>query len=287
MPQLKHILFPVDFSEGCRSFAPTVRAVACRTAARLTMLNVLELPSGYYSNPYAILTFKDIVSSMRRERAEFRKFLAPEFAPLPGVRRISKHGDVAGIITDFARRNEADLIMMPTHGVGPFRRFLIGSVTAKVLHDATCPVWTSAHVPEERDPEQIRKILCAVDFGARSVEVMQYASWLAKTFGAELRFVNVVAVSESWTVRCFEADFIDSLIAEAREQLTKIQSQAATPGDSLIRSGDIAHSVRREALEWGADAIVIGRGVITETLGRLRTESYHIIRESPCSVVSV
>ncbi len=37
---------------------------------------------------------------------------------------------------------ELDLIMMPTHGGRHFRSLLIGSVTAKVLHDVRCPVWT-------------------------------------------------------------------------------------------------------------------------------------------------
>jgi len=32
--------------------------------------------------------------------------------------------------------------MLPTHGRTPLRRFLLGSVTAKVLHDRTVPVWT-------------------------------------------------------------------------------------------------------------------------------------------------
>jgi hypothetical protein len=34
------------------------------------------------------------------------------------------------------------MILMPTHGYGPFRQMLLGSVTAKVLHDSKCPVLT-------------------------------------------------------------------------------------------------------------------------------------------------
>ena len=35
---------------------------------------------------------------------------------------------------------------MPTHGLGKLRRFILGSVTAKVLHDLEAPVLTGAHV---------------------------------------------------------------------------------------------------------------------------------------------
>ncbi len=55
-------------------------------------------------------------------------------------------GDPAQVITAFAHTQGVDLIMMPTHGYGPFRRLLLGSVTAKVLHDAECPVWTAVHM---------------------------------------------------------------------------------------------------------------------------------------------
>ena len=40
--ELKHILFPIDFSEHCAAFADYVGAMARGTGARLTLLHVLE-----------------------------------------------------------------------------------------------------------------------------------------------------------------------------------------------------------------------------------------------------
>ena len=59
---------------------------------------------------------------------------------------------------------------MPTHGYGIFRSMLLGSVTAKVLHDAACPVWTGVHV-EETPPNSaaFERILCAVDLTDKSI----------------------------------------------------------------------------------------------------------------------
>jgi nucleotide-binding universal stress UspA family protein len=45
--------------------------------------------------------------------------------------------------------------------------------------------------------------------------------------------------------------------------------------------------VREEALQHGADLILIGRGTLHGTLGRLRTHAYGIIRHAPCPVLSV
>src|SRR5579885_1790286 len=80
------------------------------------------------------------------------------------VDRVAELGDPAAGIVDFARREKADLIMMPTHGYGPFRSLLLGSVTAKVLHDTEVPVWTAAHI-EDAPPHEhlpVRAMMCAV-----------------------------------------------------------------------------------------------------------------------------
>jgi hypothetical protein len=92
---------------------------------------------------------------------------ADEFRNMP-VRRLLLEGDVARQIADLARDEQMDLIVMPTHGYGGFRRFLLGSVTAKLLHDADCPVLTGVHLQEAPplEPVFFRNILCAVDFDA-------------------------------------------------------------------------------------------------------------------------
>jgi hypothetical protein len=69
-------------------------------------------------------------------------FLKSEFHNIPTT-RLMREGDPARAIIEYAEDEKVDLIMMPTHGYGPFRRFLLGSVTAKVLHDVKCAVWTS------------------------------------------------------------------------------------------------------------------------------------------------
>ena len=61
------------------------------------------------------------------------------------VERVIQDGAPAEIIARYVRERGVDLIVMPTHGYGGFRRVLLGSVTAKVLHEVRCPVWTTAH----------------------------------------------------------------------------------------------------------------------------------------------
>ncbi len=290
MAHIEDILFPVDLSESCRRTAPFVRSLASRTGARVTVLHVMELPQEKYADRPPLQSVVNVRSILRHRRHQIREFLVTELHSLPAAHFIMRHGDPARIIVDYASKRNVDLIMMPTHGVGLFRRWLLGSVTAKVLHDAACPVWTNAHVQEAAswlNPDRCLKILCAVDLTEKSLCVMGYGAQLAQTFGAELQLVHVVPASESLTVKYFDTELVAALSETAREQASKLQNEAGTNAQVLIRSGDVGHVVGQAALECQADLIVIGRGVLQETLGRLRTESYSIIRDSPCPVLSV
>jgi len=49
-------------------------------------------------------------------------------------------GDPAQVITDLAKAKRYDLIIMGTRGKSAFQELLIGSVSQKVMHHASCPV---------------------------------------------------------------------------------------------------------------------------------------------------
>src|SRR5580704_9666410 len=182
---IKHILFPIDFSERCCAAVPFVEAMASRYHAKVTMLSVV--PPIYYAGmgdpggPIVINT--ETMLSDLRERLD--SALTREFAHLD-VERVAEIGDAAQTITRFAHDQDVDLIMMPTHGYGPFRRLLLGSVTAKVLHDARCPVWTAAHAAEKpsRNEAVCHDILCAVDGTRESPSLIKWAGEFSREAGA-------------------------------------------------------------------------------------------------------
>lgn len=49
-------------------------------------------------------------------------------------------GPAAEAIISAAESREADLIVLGTRGMGPFKGLLLGSVSTKVMQHATCPV---------------------------------------------------------------------------------------------------------------------------------------------------
>ena len=285
MLAIKEILFPFDFSERCHCVAPFAGALACRFGARLTLISVAQ--PFYYNAMGEAGQFIDVDEIVRGLQLDLDNTLVDEFKNLK-VTRIAAFGDPAEVITDYAHTHGSGLIIMPTHGYGRFRTLLLGSVTAKVLHDAACPVWTDAHAQASaHSPAQCSEILCAIDLTERSLRVMAYAAEFAETWGARLRLVYIVPASDARPEKYLNADFIETLSKMARERIEKLQHEARTNAEVLIGSGEIAHGVREAAIEHQSDLIVIGRGVVRERLGRLRTQAYSIIRESPCAVLSV
>jgi nucleotide-binding universal stress UspA family protein len=179
--------------------------------------------------------------------------------------------------------------MMPTHGYGPFRQLLLGSVTAKVLHDVHVPVWTTAHTGEapDRAHVDVRKILCAVDASPASIQLMRWAGGLCKNLRATLRLVHAVPAIEAWPERQMNQEFEETLRENARRTIQNLEKAADIEAPVCVGAGTVPVVVREEALQYGADLVLIGRGALQETMGRLRTHSYGIIRHAPCPVLSV
>jgi nucleotide-binding universal stress UspA family protein len=288
MLAIKHILFPIDFSNRCCGAAPFVDAMASRFGAKVTLISVA--PPVLYAGmgETAAPVFLDDDSLRDDVQVRLDSAFTQEFAHLP-VDRVAEIGDPAEVITRFAHTQGIDLIMMPTHGYGPFRSLLLGSVTAKVLHDAQVPVWTGAHMEDAPAKEHLacRHIMCAVDTTPKAAPLIEWSAHFAKDTGATLRLVHAISGVEAWPERQLDREFEETLRAEARNAIERVQRTVSVQAPLCVAVGDVAGAVREEARRHAADLIVIGRGLLHETLGRLRTHAHGIIRQSPCPVISV
>jgi nucleotide-binding universal stress UspA family protein len=285
MSKIKHIVFPVDFSNRCDCAVHFVAEMARRHQAKVTLLAVA---SPYYAGGLAGAPIIDLQLILDGVKAQLDECFPSDLAGVT-VDRMAILGDPARTITDFVEANKVDLVMLPTHGYGPFRQLLLGSVTAKVLHDVHVPVWTMAHTGEAPDRQHLgmRKILCAVDASPASINVMRWAGDLAKNLGATLRLVHAVPSMEAWPERQMDREFEETLRDNARRTIEDLEKAADIRVPVCVGAGSVPDVVREEALQHGADLVLIGRGALQGTLGRLRTHAYGIIRNAPCPVLSV
>ena len=200
-------------------------------------------------------------------------------------RALLVEGEPASEIVNLAVAEKADLVMMATHGFGAFRRFILGSVAAKVLHDAPVPVLTAAHAKEPGPGrEAFRKVVVAVDLGPRTADVLAAAKEVG---GAEMVVVHALPVVGNGIELSIDPSWEFALRASVEVTLTEAMAAAGIQAELVMEPGSPAALVHRVAAEWGADLVVIGRHTDDTILGRLTTHAYAIVRESPCPVLSV
>jgi nucleotide-binding universal stress UspA family protein len=220
-------------------------------------------------------------------RQDLTAFMADEL-PAPHTARVLRDGDPAATIVSLAHESAADLIVMPTHGYGPFRRFILGSVTAKVLHDADCPVLTGIHleVPPSVQP-QFRQVTAALDLGPQSERTLMWAARFAKGSGAKLALVHAAPSMEGTAGEFFDPQWRHQVEAAARDEIEELQKRLDIDAPLHIESGEAARTVCEMAADLETDLLVIGRGSAAGVFGRLRANAYSIIRQSRSPVASV
>ena len=289
----KKILFPVDFSERTTQAAPHVRAMADRFQAEIVALHVVHYPIAYYGTPEgAYLAEIDTNRLMENSRQVLAAFVADAF-PGRNVTQLVEEGEPGNMVAHVAEREAIDLVMIPTHGRGLFRTALMGSVTAKVLHDVKCPVWTGVHAMDAPVPEKFlwRNMMCAIGSDLTShdqtLNLIGKANELAIENQATLWLIHAVPMNEGLPSRSMDTEFTLYLAQTAREYIAELQKEAGTNWGVCIDPGRVEAVVRESCNAHNADLLVIGRGVLGEFGGRLRTHEYAILREAPCPVMSV
>lgn len=134
-PSIKRILAPVDLSEHSAEALCYAGDMAARLGAGLTVYMALEplaLP------PYLPLKDMEKDNAVHAEAA-LKRFVAD--ADLPVQHQVVvERGTPHRCITEYARDQKIDLIVMGRAGLGRIERLFIGSVTERVLRTAPCAV---------------------------------------------------------------------------------------------------------------------------------------------------
>jgi nucleotide-binding universal stress UspA family protein len=143
---ITRILVPLDFSGPSDAALEYATGLAERLGASLHLLHVFEDPL-WTTGAMAADMYVPVPEGLREsllanartqleERA--RKLDVERFHPTTDVYT----GPIANAITEFATRQQTDLIVIGTHGRGGMSHLLLGSVAERVVRNAPCPVLT-------------------------------------------------------------------------------------------------------------------------------------------------
>lgn len=138
---VRHILVGVDGSSHSRNATRFAHDLAQQTGAKVTLMFVLEQPRLVPLGPFdafAIGRNRRTPEELDRVRGVLDEFAAD----LPGatVEKDVELGDPAEVLADQAERRHADLLVVGARGLGPGPRWLLGSVSDKLVHHAKCAV---------------------------------------------------------------------------------------------------------------------------------------------------
>ncbi|EAT59935.1 universal stress protein [Chlorobium sp. BLA1] len=133
MITIKKIICPVDFSELSRKSLQYANEFAKLSGGEVFLVGVIENdPTINYSH------------GLDAERAEAEKKLALliDEEQMAGIVSdyVIYEGFAEECIIDYAKRKEADVIVMGSHGRRGLKRMILGSVAEHVVRRAPCPV---------------------------------------------------------------------------------------------------------------------------------------------------
>jgi universal stress protein A len=131
--EIRSILCPVDFSEQSREALRWAFTLGRTHHAVVLVLHVLDpLLAAAGAEAYARETAHDLEKFVEETRSGDDASLT--------VRGRVEEGKAGDTIVEIARRENVDLIVIGTQGVGRVQRFVFGSVAERVLRMARVPV---------------------------------------------------------------------------------------------------------------------------------------------------
>ena len=137
------IICPTDFSEPSLDGLKAAEELALNFDAELILINVVSLlHTPAYTVPSAS-QFEGILEELQvAARQKLDDIINEKLSSEVKIRALVMLGNAADEITRVAEDENADVIVIATHGWTGWRRFMFGSVVEKVIRMSGCPVLT-------------------------------------------------------------------------------------------------------------------------------------------------
>ena len=181
------VLVPLDGSELAERALDPALAIIRACNAELLLLSVTSyhqvLPPA--AAGYGLTTTDQIIDLSRDDANDYLAELRREARCSDcRIQTMVVEGDAAGCIVDTAAAEGIDLIVMTTHGYSGFTRWVLGSITERVLRGASCPVLVV------RQAIPLCKALIALDGSSLAEEALAPGLELARVLGCQVTLLR-------------------------------------------------------------------------------------------------
>ena len=293
----KKIIVPLDGSELAEQALEPALALAQQVQGEVILLSVPVLQHMFVVEPagYGFLLPEQSVDQSRHEQMEYLKGVQTKCShPDVTIRTLIEEGDEATTIVEVAAAQKADLIVMSTHGRTGFTRWMLGSVTEKVLREAPCPVLVIRH------NQPIDRVIITLDGSELAEQAVEPGLEIANNLGCHVTLFRTVPPMDVdahliSSLDRLEQGFGDRLREEGYNQaLNYLQALA-------VRHGGASGSIKTEV--WGGDPaqtivdFVEARHIsliVMATHGRTGFQKWvhgsvteKVLRTAPCAILVV
>ena len=297
-PKIQKILAPTDFSGQSLTGVRYAKYLQFKFGSSLILLNVIEPtpPMGGMESVILAQSDSEVAAWAQKELA---KLAQKEAGNDKHVTSIVRTGKPFHEITTEAGENQADLIVIATHGYTGIEHMLLGSTAERVVRHAPCPVLTiPARTSSKRSGKTslfgVNKILVPIDFSEISKDALPWATFFAAKFKAELVLLHV---EEQFPIdyllgRELLSHTMVPLIKQAGADLERLAGELRkTTGaciSAVARVGKPFQGICHAAEMLGADLIVLtthGHTGLKHTW--LGSTAERVVRHAQCPVLVV
>lgn len=169
---IKHILLPIDLTAPSENMVRNAIYVCQKTRAKLSLLHIFRLPQPLPVNspnagaapvqPYDHYMDSEIIAEEKSTIQSKVKKMTEKLPELNDIEMevVTSTGLIVEQVSDFANKNQVDLILMETSGASGLKEIFIGTHSEETTRKAPCPVLI---FPEDQRAFSIRNICIAVD----------------------------------------------------------------------------------------------------------------------------
>ncbi|WP_299551623.1 universal stress protein [Seonamhaeicola sp.] len=243
---MKKIIVPIDFSEHSEYALKAAAELAKKNDAELLALHMLEMSdiilTGAGEEPQKVIYF------LKLAEQKFEGFLEKDYLEGIKVTPIVKHFKVFSEVNEVAKKYEADLIVMGSHGVSGAKEFFVGSNTERVVRNAEIPVLV---IKNDIAKVKFEIVVFACDFTEDSIESYLKASSMFSKMDSKMYLVNVNLPNDRFKSSDeIERDVVN-FFTKAERNLDKM-NDVHYVADYTVEDG-----ILNSANKLGADLIVV------------------------------
>ncbi|WP_076431069.1 universal stress protein [Haladaptatus litoreus] len=281
------ILLPFDGSDGAIDVLHHGSAIARWADATMHVLFVADTTRD------SVVTIEGQVVDALEDQGENIVEEAAEALKNSGIRYKTDviQGNPAPSIANYAERYGHDLIVMPTHGRTGVSRYLIGSVTEKVVRLSSVPVLTARIQPDERLDFPYEDILIPTDGSRSATHAVRHGLSFAAVLDATVHALSVVdETSLGFDVRNTASEVSGEQVANnaVDDLLSEAKSHGVTNTVSHVSHGSPFEEILNYIESNDIDAVVMGttgrRGTDRILFGSVAEKT---VRSAPVPVITV